>query len=224
MSDNIKKYLGGKQASKILGVHQRTLYLWDKKGLIETIRTPGGKRLYNVKKYMKEQQSNLKEKNDILENEVEDECDKKINDSNCKLKISYIRVSSLGQKDDLARQRKYMKELHPKYIIIEDIGSGLNFNRRGFRKIIDLAIEGRVKKLVVAYKDRLTRFGFEFVEDLIKDYSGGEVIVINQKKTYEPEEELVKDVLQIMNIFVARMNGLRKYHRTHKTHQDILNQ
>lgn len=212
--------MGGKEASKLLGVHQRTLYLWEKKGLIETIRTPRGKRLYNVKKYIKSQQIKLKEDDTNMEEIIENECDDKIDNSDCKLKICYIRVSTIGQKDDLGRQRKYMKELHPKYIIIEDIGSGINFNRKGFKKIIDLAIAGRIKKIVVAHKDRLTRFGFDFVEDIIKDYSGGKIEVLHKKRTIEPEEELVKDVLQIMNVFVARMNGLRKYNKKHRVEID----
>ena len=97
--------------------------------------------------------------------------------------------------------------------MIEDIGSGMNLNKRGIRKIIKLAIEGRINELVVAYKDRLTRIGFELIDDLIKDYSNGKIIIINKKDNLEPEEELAYDVLQMMNIFVAKMNGLRKYRK-----------
>ena len=64
---------------------------------------------------------------------------------------------------------------------------------------------------MVAYKDHFARFGFELIEDLIKEYSNGKIIILNRVKTEEPEEELVKDMLQIMNIFTAKMNGLRKY-------------
>ena len=99
--------------------------------------------------------------------------------------------------------------MHPKHLLIEDIVSGLNFNRRGLRKIIKYAINGQLEELVVAYKDRLARF--ELIEDLIKEYSNGRIIILNKNKDLEPEEELVKDVLQIMNIFTAKMNGLRKY-------------
>ena len=61
------------------------------------------------------------------------------------------------------------------------------------------------------HKDRLVRFGYELIEDLIKEYSGGKIIIINKKKDITPEEEMVMDVLQIMNVFTAKMNGLRKY-------------
>ena len=99
-----------------------------------------------------------------------------------KLKIAYVRVSTNGQKDDLERQIKYMKKKYPNHKVIEDIGSGINFNRKGLRKIIKLAIEGKIKELVVAYKDRLTRFGFELIEDLIKEYSNGKIIILNKKR------------------------------------------
>jgi predicted site-specific integrase-resolvase len=104
-----------------------------------------------------------------------------------------------------------MKEKYKNYMMIEDIGSGINFNRKGLRNIIKLAIEGKINKLVVAYKDRLTRFGFELIEDLIKDYSNGEIIIENSKLDKEPKEELVEDVLQILNVYTAKINGMRKY-------------
>ena len=74
-----------------------------------------------------------------------------------------------------------MKKLYPDYNIIEDVGSGINFNRKGVRKIIDLAISGKINKIVVAYKDRLTRFGFELIEDMVKKYSNGTIEIINKK-------------------------------------------
>ena len=104
-----------------------------------------------------------------------------------------------------------MMKKYKKYEIIEDIGSGINFNRKGLRKIIKLGIEGKINKLVVAYKDRLTRFGFDLIEDIIKEYSNGEIIIENEKEEKEPKEELVEDVLQILNVYTAKMNGLRKY-------------
>jgi excisionase family DNA binding protein len=194
------KYLSGKEACQKLGVHSRTLYNWDEKGKIDTIRTPGGKRLYNVDKYIKDQTTNKIYNDDNEENVVPE-----------KLKIIYVRVSSVSQKNDLERQKLYMQKRYPGHLLIEDIGSGLNFNRRGLRKIIKYAINGQLEELVVAYKDRLARFGFELIEDLIKEYSNGRIIILHKNKDLEPEEELVKDMLQIMNIFTAKMNGLRKY-------------
>ena len=185
------KYVGGKKASELLGVHQRTLYQWDEKGLIETIRTAGNKRLYNVEKYLKTKA--------IQENEID------------KVNICYVRVSSLGQKNDLDRQKKYMMKKFPNHMIIEDIGSGINMNRKGLNKILDMAIEGKVEEVVIAYKDRLARFGYDLIERTIKKYSNGHIIILNKLESKEPEQELVEDVLQVMNVFIAKMNGMRKY-------------
>ena len=134
-----------------------------------------------------------------------------------KLNISYVRVSSIGQKDDLERQKKMINKLYPNHVMIEDIGSGISLTKRGIKKIIKLAIAGKINKVVVAYKDRLARFGYDLIEDIIKEYSNGKIIIVNKSEEMEPEEELVKDVLQIMNVFVAKMDGLRKYKRKEKT-------
>lgn len=203
-----KKYVGGKEASKLLGVHQRTLYQWEEKGLIKTIRTPGGKRLYGVEEFIKQKE---------CENDVD--CIKNLDELNelqGKLNLSYVRVSSKAQKDDLERQKKLIISKYPNHKMIMDIGSGINFDRPGIKKIIELAIGGKINELVIAYKDRLTRFGYELIEDFITDYSKGKIIIMHKKDDLEPEEELVKDVLQLMNVFVAKMNGLRKYKNKEK--------
>jgi predicted site-specific integrase-resolvase len=208
----MSNFIGGKQASELLGVHQRTLMNWDKIGKIETIRTSGNKRLYNVSKFITENTCT----NNVCENLDE------LDSSNNKLKICYIRVSSVSQKDDLERQKELMVKNYPNHVIIEEIGSGLNLNKRGIKKLIYLIIDGKVEELVVAYRDRLTRFGFELFEDLIKKYSNGKLIVLNEKEKMEPEEELVKDMMSIMNVYVAKMNGLRKYSINKKEKKLIL--
>jgi predicted site-specific integrase-resolvase len=201
----MENFKGGKQAAEILGVHQRTLYLWEKKGLIETIRTPGNKRLYNVNKFLEDNKCKENICNNLDDLDKED-----------KLNIAYIRVSSQNQKDDLERQKQLMVHKYPNHIIIEDIGSGLNLNKRGIRKIIHLAIEGKVNELVVAHRDRLTRFGFELIEEIINKYSKGKIIILSEPEKLEPEEEIVKDIMSIMNVYVAKINGLRKYKKHNK--------
>jgi predicted site-specific integrase-resolvase len=170
------------------------------------MRTAGGHRMYNIEKFMREN-TNITEDKEISEME-----------ENTKLNICYIRVSTVGQKDDLKRQKEYMEEKYPNHMIIEDIGSGINFNRRGLRKIIKYAISGNINELVVAYKDRLTRFGYDLIEDLIKEYSNGKIIIDekNKKERREPKEDLVEDVLQILNVYTAKLNGLRKYKKNEK--------
>ena len=198
---NMENFVSGKKASEILGVHQRTLYQWEEKKQIETIRTPGGKRMYNVKKYLefkneKPVKINNSEINKLIENNG---------------KYLYARVSSLGQKEDLVRQEKLLKEKYPNYKLISDIGSGMNLNRKGLRTLIDKSIKGEVKEVVIVHKDRLCRYGYELIEDIIEKYSNGKIIILDNLEKKEPKEELVEDVLQIMNIFVAKINGMRKY-------------
>ena len=206
--------MSGSKASKILGVHQRTLYQWDEKKWIDTIRTPGGKRLYNVKKYLALTEKNIKKPILDITNEIKLENLEQIKLFEYKKRnIIYGRVSSLGQKDDLERQIIVLKRKYPNYELITDIGSGMNLNRKGLRKIIDLSILGDINEVVVVHKDRLCRFGFDLIEDIITKYSNGKITIIEKTDNKEPQEELVEDVLQIMNIFVAKMNGLRKYNK-----------
>lgn len=200
------KFVGRKAALQILGISPVTLIKLADEHKIEIIKTDGGQRKFNVDKYIRDNKVNVitddRKNSKIVPPIIE------------KMNICYVRVSTIAQKNDLNRQREYMKRKYPTYEIIEDIGSGINFNRKGLRRIINLAIEGKINKLIVAYKDRLTRFGFELIEDLIKDYSKGEIIIIdNEDNKKEPKEELVEDVLQILNVYTAKMNGLRKYNK-----------
>jgi len=80
--------------------------------------------------------------------------------------------------------------------------SGINMDRKGLKEIIELAIEGKIGQVVVTYKDRLTRFSYEMIEWIIEKYSGGKIKVLNKK-----DEEITKDILQIMNVYVAKMNN-----------------
>lgn len=127
---------------------------------IETIQV-GSKQMYNINKYLQK----IKSENSNKRN------------------ICYRRVSSRKQKEDLERQIKFMKEKYPNYEIINDIGSGLNFERTGLNNILDIAIKG---ELIITYKDRLARFGYNLTE------------------------ELTKDLVSIMNVYVAKVNRLRK--------------
>lgn len=201
---NNETYVNTNKAKEILGVHVTTLHRWEKQGKIECMRTGGNHRLYNVNKYLKENGKSMeKEKKEEMENKI-------------KKNICYVRVSTNGQKNDLERQKTYMKKKYPTYEIIEDIGSGINFNRKGLKKIIKMGIEGKINKVVVAYKDRLTRYGYELIEEIIKKYSGGEIIIENKKENKDVKEELVEDVLQILNVYTAKMNGLKKYEKKTK--------
>ena len=127
-----------------------------------------------------------------------------------KKNICYCRVSSNKQKKDLVRQIKYMKNKYPDCEIISDIGSGLNFKRKGLCKIIDYAIKGEINELIIAYKDRLARIGYDLIKYIIERYSNGKIIILNSIND-TVTEELTKDIISIMNIYVAKINGMRKY-------------
>lgn len=103
-----------------------------------------------------------------------------------------------------------MKKNYPEHEIISDIRSGLNFKRKGLQELIKIAIDGHLSEVVVAHKDRLCRFGFDLFDFLIKSYSNGE-IKIHEEKKESVNEELVNYLVQIINVFSARLNGHRKY-------------
>jgi len=182
------EYVKRKEALKTLGICYKTLYKMADNKSIDTVKI-GELTLYNVNKYLREH--NILKKN--------------------KLKICYCRVSSRKQKEDLERQIKVMRDKFPTHTIIEDIGSGLNYNRKGLQEIMEKAINGEIEEVIVAYKDRLTRFGYEMIEWLIEKYSGGKIIILNKEEEETPVEELTKDIVSIMNVYVAKVNGLRKY-------------
>jgi putative resolvase len=185
----IDKLVTRKEVLKTIKVHYHTLMAMVKRGELEAVEL-GNKKLYNLDKYLRTHG---------------------IVATTQQRKICYCRVSSQKQSEDLERQKKVMKELYPNHELISDIGSGLNEKRKGYLKILDCAIKGELGELVIAYKDRLCRFGYDTVEYIIKKYSKGKIIILNKSEEKTPTDELTKDVLSIMNVYVAKVNGLRKY-------------
>ena len=195
-------------AEKSLGVCQNTLRAWADSGKIEAIRTPGGHRLYNLSKFVS--------RNQITESQTNEKPEMQ--------NICYCRVSSTGQKDDLDRQVKFMQSQFPNHFIITDIGSGLNFKRKGLQTILDKAFKGLVNTVVVAHRDRLCRFGFDLIEWTLGQH-GATLLVLDQSHGSQ-EQELATDLLSIVHIFSCRINGRRKYgtKRKMRQNQDILPQ
>lgn len=113
-----------------------------------------------------------------------------------------------------------MREAYPQAEIVKDIGSGLNFKRKGFKALLERAMSGDKLTVVVAHRDRLCRFGFDLVRDII-ERSGGRIMVLNETRL-SPEQELVTDLLSIIHIFSARLHGLRSY--KNKIREDVSNQ
>ena len=187
-------YITTKEAKRILGVKEDALRKWADNGLFPSIRTPGGQRLYNINKFLAERGVVQQQPEEIKEQQ----------------KFCYCRVSSQGQKDDLQRQVAFMQEKFPNHKIITDIGSGINFKRKGLRSILELASKGCVSEVVVAYRDRLCRFAFELIEWIFQ-LNGVKLLVLNESMESSGQSELAEDLLAIVNVFSCRVNGRRKY-------------
>jgi predicted site-specific integrase-resolvase len=194
------RFLTSRAAAASLGVHPNTLRNWDAANTIQTIRTVAGQRLYNVDSYL---------------NVHGDGSDAGVN-------ICYCRVSSRRQQSDLKRQIEYLQSAYPDHRIISDIGSGINFKRKGIHTLLDLAMRGALKQLVVAHKDRLCRFGFDIFDYIIRK-GGGEIVVLNNNSV-SPSRELVDDLLSIVHVFSCRIYGLRKYKKAIKSDEGLEDQ
>jgi predicted site-specific integrase-resolvase len=129
----------------------------------------------------------------------------------------YTRVSSKKQLDDLSRQVEFLRNKsteYSSYLVISDVASGINFKRKGLQTILDSCLQRTIGNVVIAYKDRLCRFGFELVEEIIRK-SGGKVIIANNEDYKSSEQELAEDLLSIVHIYSCRQMGKRKYKGKH---------
>ncbi len=135
-------------------------------------------------------------------NSIDNEKDLAI-DSLERLNICYIRVTSESQRENLEKQRGYFCKKYPAYQIIEDVGSGIDFNRGGFKQIQNLAMSKKLDKLVIANKQVLLRTGFDFFENIVKNYSNGTIIIDNGVKnvTSNQKEEMSSDINKIIDIY-----------------------
>ena len=114
-----------------------------------------------------------------------------------------------------------MREKFPEAEVIEDFGSGINFKRKGLQRILERLLRGDKRRIVVAHRDRLARFGSEVIRFLVEQ-NGGEVVVLNQS-AHSPEEELTADLLEILHIFSSRMYGCRRYRDKIKEDTNLTN-
>ena len=178
---------------KQIGVTPQTLRNWDKRGELKPAHvSQGGTRYYSEE-----------QRNQFLG--IAGRKKPK------RITIGYCRVSSNKQKDDLERQienvKTYMIARGYQFDIIQDIGSGINYNKKGLSQLIDKITNGEIDKVVILYKDRLIRFGYELIEKLCNKY-GTEIEIIDN--TEKPEEqELVEDLIQIVTVFSCRLQGKR---------------
>ena len=187
----MSQYYSIHDCSKILGVSAQTLRNWDKNGKLHPHHTSSnGYRYYSQEQL--NQVMNIKPNLD-------------------RMVIGYCRVSSKKQKDDLERQiekmQLYLMAQGKPFEIISDIGSGINYKKKGLQELIKRIAQNKVEKVVVLYKDRLLRFGFELVEYMASLYYCEIEIIDNTEKT--EQQELVEDLVQIITAFSCKLQGKR---------------
>jgi predicted site-specific integrase-resolvase len=124
--------------------------------------------------------------------------------------VGYARVSSHDQKNDLERQAETLKTVYPNATLIKDLGSGLNFNKKGLKTLLSMILNQEIDTLVLTHKDRLLRFGSELIFKLCKHFDI-RVVILNQQNTQNFEETLSQDVIELMTVFCARLYGSRSY-------------
>lgn len=194
-------WVKGSAATQVLNVHANTLRRWADTGVIKSIRTPGRMRLYDVESLS----------GDVAASRQAPENDRRAAGA---VKIAYCRVSSAKQKDDLQRQITFMQEKCPEYEIVTDIGSGINFKRKGLRSILERALNGELQEVCVSHRDRLCRFGFELIKWLLERQRVKLVVLSNENTS--PQQEFTEDLLAIVHVFSCRFNGLRRYAKATK--------
>ena len=180
--------------AKRLGVSVKTLQRWDREGILVAKRNPNNRRYYTEDQYLEYIGSSSKK-------------NKKI--------IAYVRVSNNNQKDDLQNQITFIRN----YVnakgeilddVIQDIGSGLNYNRKHWNDLLFNQIsKGEIGKIYITYKDRFVRFGFDWFERYCNHHDC-EIVIINNPDT-SPQQELIDDLISIIHVFSCRIYGLKKY-------------
>ena len=179
------------EAARLLGISIQTLRRWELDGRLLPKNHKSGETRY----YDRNELLGMREKSQNLT-------------------VAYGRVSSHDQKEDLVCQVELLEAYCIKqgwsYEVIQDLGSGMNYRKRGLKKLLDLILERRIKRLVLTHKDRLLRFGSELIFTLC-EINQVEVVIINKGGEISFEEELAQDVLEIITVFSARLYGSRSH-------------
>lgn len=203
-TSNITNYKPGDFA-ELLGVSVKTLQRWDREGILKANRMPTDRRYYTYDQYL--QFKGIKTKNDNRET------------------VIYARVSTRNQKEDLQNQVAFLRQFcNAKGMIvdqcIEEYGSGLNYNRKKWNRLLEEVMEQKVKTIVVTHQDRFIRFGYDWFERFCEKFHTTIVIVNNEELS--PQEELVQDMISILHVFSCRLYGLRKYKNQIKRDEEIV--
>jgi len=179
-----------KQFGKLIGKSVNTLQKWDRKGILPAFRSPTNRRYYTHEQYLQYRGLISSEHGKVL---------------------AYVRVSSPSQKKDLVIQKEALRAYCQEHDIkvdqwIEDIGSALNYQRKGFNEVVEQIELGQVHRLIIASQDRFVRFGYDWFEAFCERH-GTDITVMNGE-AFSPEEELVRDLIAIVTVFSVRLHGL----------------
>jgi len=184
-----------KEFGQLIGKSVETLQKWDRKGILSAHRSPTNRRYYTHDQYLEYRGLKAKAQGKT---------------------VVYARVSSPSQKPDLVNQVKALEVYCRDHQIkvdewMQDIGSGLNYKRKHFLALLEQIELGQVRRLVLAHRDRLVRFGYDYFEIFCERHNT-EMVVVNGE-AMSPEQELVRDLIAIVTVFSARLHGLRSYRK-----------
>lgn len=188
--DTENGFITPKEAKELLHITDKTLRIWAEEGKIGCIRTPSNVRRYNSKDIKR-----------ILNGGITPPE---------KQKICYCRVSSPKQMDDLKRQEDFFRHKYPSHVLVTDIGSGINWKRKGLKTILEQSMQGNISEVVVAHRDRLCRFAFDLLEHIFS-INGVKLLVLNEKNGESTSKDLADDIMSIIHIYSCREMGRRRY-------------
>ena len=202
------KYYTISEFAKIINVIPNTLRVWDKQGKLKPIKLASGHR-----RYTDEHLNQLR--NEIIPNEE-------------KHTVLYVRESTKQQKNSLDLQIEKLKEYciangYAVDKIYSDIGSGLNYNRSDFQNLITDICNNKIDKVIVFYKDRLMRFGFELFEHLCKLFGTKIIVVDNSESNKSKEKEFADDLISIIHYFSMKLYGSRSYKKKIEQAENCIN-
>lgn len=195
------------RAAELLGVSSSTIIRWRKEGTIKGVRSKEGAHwrylISNISAGGGQEEEEESEGTSLEELQRK----KKEEEEPEKIGIIYARVSTRKQKPHLETQIQSLKEKYPDHVVYSDIASGLNFKRKGLRKVLELCIAGQVREVCVAYKDRLCRFAYDLIEGILEQKGVG--IRVEEHDEGSAESELADDVVSIITVFGAKLHGAR---------------
>ena len=196
MNKDDKLFVSVGQAARLTGMEAQAIRKLVAKGTLTCYLTPSGQRRIST-------QSIQKFVNNPVHVPEEPEVQRK--------DFIYARVSTKKQVDDLSRQLEFLKKPeYSTYTAVTDICSGINFRRKGLSTILDACLQGCIGEVVIAHKDRLCRFGYDLIEQLVTK-AGGRITILQDPEDKSSEQELTEDLLSILHVFSCRQMGKRSY-------------